>query len=245
MVDTAVTYNLHKSFGDTKVLDGISFKVQRGEAVCILGRSGVVKTILLKILVGLIRPDQGKVEIFGKDIFNIRRSELLKIRENIGFVFQSSALFDSLSVFENIAYPFVVKKVNTDEIKEKVAKILEMVDMKGLENLRVSELSGGMQKRVAIARALVTEPELILYDEPTLGLDPVTRNTIIEIMKRLTDEKKKTTIIVTHDLEVAVRLSDRILFLYEGKVKEELTPSEILEGKSEEIVKLFETQGGG
>lgn len=233
-----------KSFVENKVLDNISFSVKTGESLCVLGRSGVGKTVLLKIIVGLIRPDRGRVKLFGRDIFRIRRSELLKLREDIGFVFQNSALFDSMSVFENVAYPFVRKDVDEAQVRERVLHMLEMVNMKGSEYLRVSELSGGMKKRVAIARALVTEPRLVLYDEPTAGLDPGTGSTVIEIIGRLNEEKKNTAIVVTHDLDVALSLADRVLFLHEGRVASELTPSEIAEGKSEEITKLFGGQEG-
>ncbi|MDI6850923.1 MAG: ATP-binding cassette domain-containing protein [bacterium] len=231
--------NLVKTFLNKVVLNSVSFSVQEGEAVCILGKSGAGKTVLLKIIVGLLRPDRGNVFLFGRNIFKIKREELFKLRENIGFVFQSSALFDSLTVFENVAYPFLRREVSEEEVKEKVLKMLRLVEMQGTENLMPSELSGGMKKRVAIARALITEPKLVIYDEPTAGLDPATGSSVIEIIKKLNEEKKTTSIIVTHDFTVASNLAERVLFLHEGRIVRELKHKELQGGLDSELIKFF------
>uniref|UniRef100_A0A7V3ZZ64 ATP-binding cassette domain-containing protein n=1 Tax=candidate division WOR-3 bacterium TaxID=2052148 RepID=A0A7V3ZZ64_UNCW3 len=231
--------NVVKTFLNKRVLNSISFSIQKGEAVCILGKSGAGKTVLLKIIVGLLRPDKGNVFLFGRNIFKIKREELFRLRENIGFVFQNSALFDSLTVFENVAYPFLKREISDEEVKEKVLEMLRLVEMQGTENLMPAELSGGMKKRVAIARALIMEPKLVIYDEPTAGLDPATGRSLVEIIKRLNEEKKTTSIIVTHDLEVASTLADRVLFLREGKIVKEVKPEDLKEGLDVEIIKFF------
>ena len=231
--------NVVKTFLNKRVLNSISFSIQKGEAVCILGKSGAGKTVLLKIIVGLLRPDKGNVFLFGRNIFKIKREELFRLRENIGFVFQNSALFDSLTVFENVAYPFLKRELSDEEVKEKVLEMLRLVEMQGTENLMPAELSGGMKKRVAIARALIMEPKLVIYDEPTAGLDPATGRSLVEIIKRLNEEKKTTSIIVTHDLEVASTLADRVLFLREGKIVKEVKPEDLKEGLDVEIIKFF------
>ncbi len=231
--------NVVKTFLNKRVLNSISFSIQKGEAVCILGKSGAGKTVLLKIIVGLLRPDKGNVFLFGRNIFKIKREELFRLRENIGFVFQNSALFDSLTVFENVAYPFLKGEISEEEVKEKVLEMLRLVEMQGTENLMPAELSGGMKKRVAIARALIMEPKLVIYDEPTAGLDPATGRSLVEIIKRLNEEKKTTSIIVTHDLEVASTLADRVLFLREGKIVKEVKPEDLKEGLDVEIIKFF------
>jgi len=213
--------DLHKAFLDKKVLNGLSLMVKKGETVSIVGKSGSGKTLLLKMIVGLERPDKGKVYLFGREIFKIKRSELLKLRERVGFVFQSSALFDSMNVFENVAYPFIKKGLLDSEKAESVKEIIGLVGLEGFEGHLPQELSGGMRKRVAIARALITHPELILYDEPTAGLDPATSNTIAQIIKDLAHKSHVTSVIVTHDLDLALDLSDRVLFLRDGVIKEE------------------------
>jgi len=244
MAEVVRVENVVKTFMNKKVLNSVSFSVNEGETVCILGRSGAGKTVLLRIIVGLLRPDKGTVYLFGKNIFKIRREELFKLRENVGFVFQNSALFDSLTVFENVAYPFLKREIPAEELREKVLEILRLVEMQGAENLMPSELSGGMKKRVAIARALVTEPKLVIYDEPTAGLDPATGRSIVNIIKKLNEERKATSIIVTHDLEVASTLSDRILFLHEGRIVKELKPEGLKNGLDNELIRFFSTREG-
>ncbi|MEO0265004.1 MAG: ATP-binding cassette domain-containing protein [candidate division WOR-3 bacterium] len=231
--------DVHKSFVGNKVLRGISFSVKRGETLTIVGKSGAGKTVLLKTIVGLERVDRGKIFLFGLDSTKLKRRELLKLRENIGFVFQSSALFDSMTVFENIAYPFLVKDVDFNMVEEKVMYYLDKVGLSTFADSTPSELSGGMKKRVAIARALVTEPKLILYDEPSAGLDVATGEAISDLIERLNEEKEVTTIIVTHDLDLARRLSDRVLFLSKGVIAHEFRRDEFETKDFSEIAKIF------
>ncbi|MEO0199355.1 MAG: ATP-binding cassette domain-containing protein [candidate division WOR-3 bacterium] len=231
--------DVHKSFVGNKVLRGISFSVKRGETLTIVGKSGAGKTVLLKTIVGLERVDRGKIFLFGLDSTKLKRRELLKLRENIGFVFQSSALFDSMTVFENIAYPFLVKDVDFNMVEEKVMYYLDKVGLSKFADSTPSELSGGMKKRVAIARALVTEPKLILYDEPSAGLDVATGEAISDLIERLNEEKEVTTIIVTHDLDLARRLSDRVLFLSKGVIAHEFRRDEFESKDFSEIAKIF------
>lgn len=231
--------DVHKSFVGNKVLRGVSFLVKRGETLTIVGKSGAGKTVLLKTIVGLERVDRGKIFLFGLDSTRLNRRQLLKLRENIGFVFQSAALFDSITVYENVAYPFLVKDVDPKLVEEKVMYYLGKVGLSEFANALPSELSGGMKKRVAIARALVTEPDLVLYDEPSAGLDVATSETIADLIERLNEEKKVTTIIVTHDLNLARRLSDRVLFLSNGVIACEFKRDEFESKDFSEVAKIF------
>lgn len=231
--------DVHKSFFGNKVLRGISFSVKRGETLTIVGKSGAGKTVLLKTIVGLERVDKGKIFLFGLDSTKLNRRQFLKLRENIGFVFQSAALFDSITVYENVAYPFLVKEIDPEFVEERVRYYLEKVGLSEFAKALPSELSGGMKKRVAIARALVTEPELVLYDEPSAGLDVITSDAIADIMERLNKEKKVTTIIVTHDLNLARRLSDRVLFLSNGVIAHEFKRDEFGSEDFAETAKVF------
>ena len=220
--------DLKKSFGSNKVLDGVNLRIESGESVIIIGRSGGGKSILLKHLIGLISPDSGQVLIEGRDISHMQERELIEVRRKFGMLFQSAALFDSLTVGENIS--FVLRrerKLNDSEVKERVAEVLEMVELPGIEEKKPAELSGGMRKRVGLARAIIYKPEIVLYDEPTTGLDPIVSDSIDKLMLRVCEKLKVTSIVVTHDMRSARQVGQRILMLHQGKIYVTGTPDEI------------------
>ncbi len=220
--------DLHKSFGAQKVLTGVSFQIGEGESVVIIGGSGCGKSVLLKHLIGLVRGDAGQVLIDGQEISNMPERDLLEVRRKFGMLFQSAALFDSLSVAENIA--FVLRrerKVSEADIQERVQEVLEMVELPGIEDKKPSELSGGMRKRVGLARAIIYKPEILLYDEPTTGLDPVVSDSIDRLIIRVREKLKITTVVVTHDTRSMRRVGQKILMLVKGKIYAAGPPEEI------------------
>jgi phospholipid/cholesterol/gamma-HCH transport system ATP-binding protein len=204
-------------FGDQRVLDGVTFEVPAGQTAVVLGRSGVGKSVLLKLIVALLCPDSGTVYFNGIDVNGIPETQLSDLRTNIGVVFQGAALFDSMTVFDNVAFGLrECRRGSDDEIREIVEARLDMVGMKGASDKMPSELSGGMKKRVSLARATAMEPELVLYDEPTTGLDPVTAAIIDDLIVRTRDSLGTTSIVVTHDMPSARRIGDRFLMLHSG-----------------------------
>jgi phospholipid/cholesterol/gamma-HCH transport system ATP-binding protein len=220
--------NLRKSLGDNLVLDGVSFRVESGESVVIIGRSGGGKSVLLKHLIGLMSPDDGEVLIDGEDLCGLNERQLLRVRSKFGMLFQGAALFDSLTVAENVGFVLDRQKLlPASEIRRKVAEMLEMVELEGTEDKKPSELSGGMRKRVGLARAVIYQPQIVLYDEPTTGLDPVVSDSIDQLILRVRDRLKVTTVVVTHDMRSARRLGQRILMLYNKKIYVAGTPDEI------------------
>ncbi|MEW6306544.1 MAG: ABC transporter ATP-binding protein [Verrucomicrobiota bacterium] len=219
--------DLRKRFGSQQVLDGVSLRIEQGESVVILGRSGGGKSILLKHLIALIQPDSGEVRIDGKDIAGLNERELLKVRHKFGMLFQGAALFDSLTVAENVAFPLRREgKYSQAEIDEKVADALEMVELAGTQQKKPSELSGGMRKRVGLARAIVYRPEIVLYDEPTTGLDPIVSASIDKLILRVNERLKVTTVVVTHDMRSARTVAQRMVLLHHGKIYASGTPDE-------------------
>lgn len=233
------TKDIVKSFGRQRVLDGISLKIEQGESVAIIGRSGCGKSVLLKTIIGLIPPDSGRVIIDGQDITGLNERELIKVRRKFGMLFQSAALFDSMNVYENIAFPLRrEERWSEDEIKKKVATALEMVELPGIETKMPSELSGGMRKRVGLARAIVYQPEIILYDEPTTGLDPVVADSIDKLILRICERLNVTTVVVTHDMRSVRRVSKKIFMLHKGKIHATGTPEEIF-NSSDPVVRQF------
>ncbi|MBM4171261.1 MAG: ATP-binding cassette domain-containing protein [Ignavibacteria bacterium] len=227
--------NLSKRFDSLIVLENISLFVSRAENLVIFGRSGQGKSVLLKCIIGLMPPDSGTIYINGRNILELSLNELNKVRKNIGFLFQGSALYDSMTVKENLSFP--LKKIFPDmkqsEIDEKVKSTLELVSLEDAINKMPSELSGGMKKRIGLARSIITDPELMLYDEPTTGLDPITTKEISELIINLQKKLNMTSIVVTHDLICAEIIADRAIFLkdariaYEGKISD-LTSSKDL-----------------
>ena len=211
--------NISKSFGDNKVLDRISFSVEEGESVAIIGRSGTGKSVLIKHIIGLISPDSGSVKVDGRELMGMKERELLSIRRKFGMLFQGAALFDSLNVAENVAFPLRRSGVvDETEIVRRVDEVLRLVELPGIGTKMPSELSGGMQKRVGLARAIVHRPQIILYDEPTTGLDPVVSDSIDQLMMRVRDNYQVTSLVITHDMRCARRMGQRVIYLREGQV---------------------------
>ena len=211
--------NLHKAFGSKKVLNGLDLNIRRGETIVVLGGSGSGKSVLLKHTVGLLKPDAGDIFVDGERITDYDEIELIPVRRKIGVLFQGGALFDSMNVFDNIAFAL---REHTDQSEEEVAlrvkEKLDLVELENVEHLMPSDLSGGMKKRVALARAIVLEPQAILYDEPTTGLDPIIAGTINRMIRNLQQKLSVTSIVVTHDINSAFTVADRVAFLYDGRI---------------------------
>jgi phospholipid/cholesterol/gamma-HCH transport system ATP-binding protein len=222
--------NLRKSFGPHRVLDDVSFSVKKGEAVTIIGVSGGGKSVLLKHLVGLLTPDQGEVLIEGENIAKMNERQLLPVRRKFGMLFQGAALFDSMTVEENVSFVLRRERQLSDkEITQRVEEVLGLVDLSGTQKKKPAELSGGMRKRVGLARAVVYRPEIILYDEPTTGLDPIVSDSIDQLIIRVVQQLKVTSIAVTHDMRSARRIGQRILMLHEGRIYADMTPEQIFQ----------------
>ncbi|MEY2465835.1 MAG: phospholipid/cholesterol/gamma-HCH transport system ATP-binding protein [Verrucomicrobiota bacterium] len=231
--------DLQKSFGSQKILDGVNLRIEKGESVVIIGRSGGGKSVLLKHLIGLLQPDSGQVLIENENIVPMNERELLRIRSKFGMLFQSAALFDSMTVAENVGFAFRHhRELSEAEIKQKVSEALDVVDLPGTENKNPSELSGGMRKRVGLARAIVYRPQIVLYDEPTTGLDPIVSDSIDKLILRVRDKFDVTSVVVTHDMRSARRVGQRILMLHEKKIYAVGTPDEIFNSK-DPIVRQF------
>jgi len=231
--------NLQKSFGASKVLDGVSFRIENGESVAIIGRSGGGKSVLLKHLVGLLQPDSGEVMVDGENIGPLNERQLLRVRRKFGMVFQGAALFDSMTVAQNVAFGLRRHGQHTEaEIARRVAQTLEMVDLPGTQLKNPAELSGGMRKRVGLARAIIYEPQILLYDEPTTGLDPIVSDSIDKLIIRVRDQLKVTSIVVTHDMRSARRVGNRVLMLHEKKIYASAPPEEFFTS-SDAIVRQF------
>ncbi|OGW75856.1 MAG: ABC transporter ATP-binding protein [Omnitrophica bacterium RBG_13_46_9] len=231
--------NLCKNFGTHKVLDNLGLTINTGETTVIIGRSGCGKTVLLRHIIGIFRPDFGQVIIDGKDITKLRGRELNDIRMKFGMLFQGSALFDSLSVWENVAFGLLEHyNKRKSAIMDRVRECLSLVGLEGVENFKPAELSGGMRKRVGLARAICMKPEIILYDEPTTGVDPIMGDAINNLILELHDKLKVTSIAVTHDMTSAYKIADRIAMLYNGKIIALGTPEEIRDTK-DPIVRQF------
>jgi phospholipid/cholesterol/gamma-HCH transport system ATP-binding protein len=231
--------DLQKSFGAQKILDGVNLRIETGESVVIIGRSGGGKSVLLKHIIGLIQPDSGAVLIDGENIEPLNERELLRVRSKFGMLFQSAALFDSMTVAENVGFAFRRnRQMSEAEIRQKVADALEVVDLPGTENKKPSELSGGMRKRVGLARAIVYQPQIVLYDEPTTGLDPVVSDSIDKLIMRVRDRLKVTSVVVTHDMRSARRVGQRIMMLHGKKIYATGTAEEIF-NSTDPIVRHF------
>ena len=235
--------DLHKSFGSQKVLAGISLVVKRGETLAVLGRSGTGKSVLLRLVIGLEKPDSGSIQIHGKDIAGLSLDQLGAIRMKMGFLFQHAALYDSLTVEQNVAFPLQhhKKDISKSERQHRVKALLAEVGMEGGLTKMPSDISGGMQKRVGLARALALEPDILLLDEPTAGLDPISAGEIDDLVLRLEEEHHMASIVVTHDLHSAKAIADRLILLHEGNVVIEGTFEE-LQKSDDEFVKAFVRQ---
>ena len=235
--------NVHKSFGKQVVLNGVDFEVREGETVALLGPSGTGKSVLLKHIIGLIRPDVGEVYVDGKDVCQLKRKDLSELRSQIGYVFQNGALFDSMNVFENVRLGITDedKYEDLEYCRQRVSECIRLVNLPAdtIEKYP-AQLSGGMRKRVGIARAIAGKPKYLLYDEPTSGLDPVNADIIDGLVQRLDNELGVTSIMVTHDVRGAFRVADRLALLSEGKIVMQGTPKEFLESKNPKVREFLE-----
>jgi len=218
-----------KAFSGKVVLDGLDLDIREGESVVVLGGSGTGKSVLLKHMIGLLKPDSGAVEIDGVDIARLSGTELTLFRRRFGMAFQEGALFDSMSVWENISFPLQRAKWPKAKIESRVAECLDMVHLEGAERKMPSELSGGMRRRVGFARAIALEPQILLFDEPNTGLDPVIKAVIDELIIELREKLSSTTVTITHDLESAYKIADRIAFLFKGKIVAYAAPEQFRE----------------
>jgi phospholipid/cholesterol/gamma-HCH transport system ATP-binding protein len=230
---------LEKAFGPKVVLRGVSLMVREGETMVIIGGSGSGKSVTIKHVVGLLEPDAGEVEVDGQVVSHLRRRELTALRATIGYVFQFAALFDSMTIADNVAFGLRRRGAMSEEqIRERVTESLRLVEMAGTERTMPADLSGGMRKRVGLARAIALRPKYLLYDEPTTGLDPVTSAVIDELMIRTREALGVTSIVITHDMRSAYRVGDRIAMLYEGRIRQEGTVAEIQQ-TTDPIVRQF------
>ncbi len=238
--------NLHRDFNGVAVLKGLSLSIETGKTYAIIGRSGCGKSVLLKHIMGLLKPDSGNIYVNGIDITQLNEKELDKIRLQFGLVFQGAALFDSLTVEENVGFLlYEYSDMKRTQIREKVKYLLRLVGLANIEDKYPEELSGGMRKRVAIARALCLNPTALLYDEPTTGVDPIGADMINTLMKNLHDKLGVTSIVVTHDMSSAFRIADRILMLFGGKIIFDGTPEEIKTSTDERVVQFIEGRDVG
>ena len=233
--------NVYKSFGSLKVLSGVNLDIRARESLTILGPSGTGKSVVLKHIVGLLTPDSGEVWFHDQRVDQLNEAGLEPIRIRFGFLFQMGALFDSMTVFENIAFPLREHgRYSKADIKQIVADKLAMVGLDGTQGKMPSELSGGMRKRVALARAIALDPEVVLYDEPTTGLDPIRSDLINELILKLNEELKVTSIIVTHDMTSAFKVSDRIVMLSNGQIRAQGTPEQIRTSEDPEVRRFID-----
>lgn len=235
--------DLHKTFGkDNAVLKGVNLTLNKGEDLVVLGRSGSGKSVTIKCIVGLIEPDKGEIKVFDQNVLNISKSELNEIRVRIGFLFQSGALYDSMSVRENLAFTLTKHKrdLSPEEVENEVMEALENVGLADAVDKMPSELSGGMRKRIGLARTLILKPEIILYDEPTTGLDTITSREISELILDIKHKQKTSSIIITHDMACAKMTADRIVVLKEGVIHAEGTYEELEKDEDEWVRSFFE-----
>jgi len=238
--------DLCKSFGSNHVLQGLNLEVNRGEDIVVIGGSSTGKSVLIKCIIGLLKPDRGTIYIDGEEITYYNEAKLNEIRKKFGMLFQFGALFDSMPVWENVGFGLKQHtNLKDDEIRDIVAEKLAMVGLKGVEYLMPSELSGGMKKRVSLARAIAMEPEILLYDEPTTGLDPIMADVINELIIQLREKLRVTSIAITHDMKSAYKIGDRIAMLYKGKIIEVGTPDEIKNSKNEIVQQFIQGKSEG
>jgi phospholipid/cholesterol/gamma-HCH transport system ATP-binding protein len=234
--------NLYKSFQDLEVLKGVSLHVKKGEILALIGGSGHGKTVILKHVAGLMKPDRGRVYVNGRDIYSLRGDELEQLRSHLGFLFQSGALFSSLNVFDNVAFPLREKThLGEREIRGKVLNVLEQVGLRGAEDKYPAQISGGMIKRTALARSLVRNPEIMLFDEPTTGLDPVIAHTILDLIRSIHKDLGFTGIIVSHELSRVFQIVQKVAMLHEGLILFVGTPEEIMTS-GDPVVRQFVTE---
>jgi phospholipid/cholesterol/gamma-HCH transport system ATP-binding protein len=235
--------DIWKSFGPHQVLKGVSLKVPRGSVRVILGGSGSGKTVIMKHMIGLLKPDEGEVYVFGNNIVPLGGEAMVEMRKNFGMVFQQAALFDSMTVFDNVAFPLVEaeKKISAAEIKERVEDKLEVLGLSQAPLKYPNELSGGMRKRVGLARALVSEPKIVLYDEPTTGLDPITTDNVDQMILEAKEKFGVTSVVISHDIASALKVADSVAFLHEGEIVADTTPAELRRSEHPFVKKFLST----
>jgi phospholipid/cholesterol/gamma-HCH transport system ATP-binding protein len=244
--------NLHKSFGDNHILRGVNLEVRPGESLVVIGGSGSGKTVLIKCIIGLIGPDAGEIYVDGLEISSLDEKRMNEVRKKFGMLFQWGALFDSMTVWENVGFGLRRQtNLKEEEIRKIASEKLALVGLKNVEDLMPAELSGGMRKRVSLARAIAIEPEILLYDEPTTGIDPIMADAINDLIVQMREKLNVTSIAITHDMKSAYKIGDRIAMLYQGKIIEVGTPEEIrvssdpivqqfIEGRSEGPIKIVD-----
>jgi phospholipid/cholesterol/gamma-HCH transport system ATP-binding protein len=231
--------HVSKSFGPRRILDDLSLEVREGETVAVIGYSGVGKSVLLKSIVRLLEPDGGRIFVDGQDVAQLGREQLYELRRRVGYVFQFAALFDSMTVRDNVAMGLRrIREMSDVEITERVTESLRRVEMQGYEDRMPGQLSGGQRKRVGLARAIATKPKYLLYDEPTTGLDPVTTAVIDGLIQKMRNELKVTSVVVTHDMKSAYRIADRVAMLHDGRIRFVGTAAEIQEA-TDPVVRAF------
>ena len=233
-----VMEGVHKGFGERVILDDITLRVEDGETLAVIGASGVGKSVLLKSIVRLLEPEAGRVTVDGTDVASLDREQLYELRRRVGYVFQFAALFDSMTVFDNVAMGLRRIAMGEAAIAERVAESLARVEMTGFDDRLPAQLSGGQRKRVGLARAIATKPKYLLYDEPTTGLDPVTTAVIDRLIMKMADELGVTSIVVTHDMKSAYRIADRVAMLHGGRIRFAGTPEEI-QAAEDPVVRSF------
>ncbi|MDA8325900.1 MAG: ABC transporter ATP-binding protein [Nitrospiraceae bacterium] len=218
---------LYKSFGDHQVLRGVDLRVEGGQSMVVIGGSGSGKSVLMKHIIGLLRPDRGSVLVDGIDITGLDAKHLYEVRKKFGMLFQGAALFDSMTVGENVSFALLRSGMKAAEARQVAVEKLRLVGLTGVEDLMPSELSGGMRKRVGLARAIAHQPQILLYDEPTTGIDPIMADAINDLIIKMREELLVTSVAITHDMHSAYKIADRIAFLYEGRIVETGAPEEI------------------
>jgi len=230
--------DVFKSFEAQKVLEGVSFRVFPGQTVCVLGRSGVGKSVCLRLIMGFLKPDAGRIFVAGQDITNLSEGQWQQLHKKVTMVFQNGALFDSLTVAENVAFPLIEKGLDEQQVATRLEELLELVGMKSVRNFLPAGISTGMKRAVAIARAVALQPEAILYDEPTTMVDPLMARRLGHLMSRLKTEVKLTSVVVTHDMRLAEKLADHVVFLDRGHIIFYGLPAE-MESSAEPVVRRF------
>jgi phospholipid/cholesterol/gamma-HCH transport system ATP-binding protein len=238
--------DLHKSFDTNHVLRGVNLGVKKGESMVVIGGSGVGKSVLIKCIIGLLRPDSGSIRVDGQEIASLKEQSLNEVRKKFGMLFQAGALFDSLRVWENVGFGLKQHtRLRDEEIKGIAVEKLRLLGLRNVENLMPSELSGGMRKRVSLARAIAMEPEILLYDEPTTGLDPIMADAINDLIIQMREKLRVTSIAITHDMVSAYKVADRIAMLYEGKIIEVGTPQQIRESNNPIVQQFIQGKAEG